>query len=58
MQWECQCECGNNCNVIADNLRTGNTQSCGSCGYNSHGNIKIEQLLQDNHISYIRVQIS
>lgn len=54
VQWECQCECGNSCNVIADNLRTGNTQSCGLCGHNSHGNIKIEQLLQDNHISYIR----
>src|SRR5207244_3484836 len=27
--WECLCECGNNCIVLATNLRKGNTRSCG-----------------------------
>lgn len=27
--WECHCECGNICNVVGKNLRSGNSQSCG-----------------------------
>ena len=27
--WLCQCDCGNTCEVIGNNLRTGHTQSCG-----------------------------
>lgn len=27
--WHCKCECGNECNVSATNLRTGRTTSCG-----------------------------
>ena len=54
VQWQCKCACGNYCNVIATNLKSGNTQSCGFCNENSHGNIKIEQLLKDNNINFIR----
>lgn len=28
-KWHCQCECGNCVDVIGDNLKKGNTQSCG-----------------------------
>lgn len=28
-RWHCKCECGNECDVISDNLRTGNTKTCG-----------------------------
>lgn len=54
VQWKCKCDCGNCCNVISDNLKSGNTQSCGLCNETSHGNLKIEQLLKENNISYIR----
>lgn len=54
VQWKCKCACGNYCTVIADNLKSGNTQSCGFCNENSHGNIKIEQLLKSNNINFIR----
>lgn len=27
--WECECECGNTCEVSGNNLRTGHTKSCG-----------------------------
>ena len=38
--------------VLSDNLRKGNTQSCGFCGEKSHGNIKISQILDENNIHY------
>ena len=28
-QWKCKCDCGNECVVLGDSLRSGNTQSCG-----------------------------
>jgi hypothetical protein len=27
--WLCQCDCGNECVVVGENLRSGNTRSCG-----------------------------
>jgi hypothetical protein len=54
VQWECKCKCGNHIKVISDNLKSGNTQSCGFCENNSHGNIAIEKLLNDNNINFIR----
>lgn len=53
-QWLCECECGNEIKVLTSNLTTGNTQSCGLCGNNSHGNIKIAKILDENNISYER----
>jgi hypothetical protein len=52
--WKCVCECGNETYVISENLLSGNTQSCGLCSNNSHGNIKIEQILKENNIDYVR----
>ena len=54
IQWLCQCSCGNKTKVLASNLITGNTQSCGLCKNNSHGNIKIDHLLKEANISYER----
>lgn len=52
VQWICQCDCGRQTKVLASNLITGNTQSCGLCGNNSHGNLKIAQILKDNNITF------
>ena len=30
--WDCQCDCGGHREVMAHNLKSGNTRSCGSCG--------------------------
>lgn len=49
--WKCQCECGNIHYVPSNRLLTGHTQSCG-CLTQSHGELKIEQLLKENNISY------
>ena len=54
VQWLCQCDCGNQSTVMAENLKKGNTQSCGYCNENSHGNIKIEAILKENNIPFIR----
>ena len=27
--WLCECDCGNTCEKIGENLKTGNTKSCG-----------------------------
>ena len=34
--WQCICDCGNKYRVTSDNLRSGNTQSCG-CSRQKHG---------------------
>lgn len=54
VQWLCRCSCGRLTKVLASNLKTGNTQSCGLCGENSHGNIKIDQILSKAGISFER----
>lgn len=28
-RWKCKCDCGNECTVLAENLKTGHTTSCG-----------------------------
>lgn len=52
VQWLCKCDCGRESIVLADNLKNGNTKSCGYCGNNSHGNIKISQILTQNNIPF------
>ena len=54
-RWECQCDCGNPNHIIvlADNLKKNHTLSCG-CDKRSHGEIKVEQLLQNNNIQFIQ----
>ena len=54
VQWLCQCNCGRTTKVLASNLHTGNSQSCGFCGNKSHGNLKIDQLLTENNIPFER----
>lgn len=34
-RWHCQCECGNECDVVGTNLKTGHTKSCG-CNIKLH----------------------
>ena len=54
VQWLCQCDCGKETKVLAVNLTTGNTQSCGKCKENSHGNLKIDQILTQANIPFTR----
>ena len=49
--WLCKCQCGNTCIVTAENLKTGNTSSCGCINY-SIGERNIQKWLDDNHIVY------
>ena len=52
-KWICECECGNIISVFASNLRNLHTTSCG-CASRSIGEEKIEQILKENHINYIK----
>ena len=54
VQWLCKCDCGRTTKVTAENLKSGNTQSCGLCGENSHGNIKIDKILTKANIPFER----
>ena len=51
--WLCECDCGNITIVSGNSLRTGNTQSCGCLGH-SKGEFKIEKILKENNISFIK----
>ena len=53
--WVCQCVCGNIVEVQGNNLRTGNTSSCGH--RKSNGEEKIKQLLEQNNILYKKEKI-
>lgn len=48
--WECQCDCGATTIVREDELKNGNTQSCGCL--KSKGELKVNNLLQDKHIDF------
>lgn len=52
--WKCICECGNITYVLASNLVIGNTKTCGLCSTSSRGNRKIEQILKEHNISFVR----
>ena len=51
--WRCKCDCGNEKDVFGTDLRNGTTASCGCMG-NSKGEWKIEQLLLENNLLYIK----
>ena len=51
--WLCKCQCGNTCIVTAENLKTGNTMSCG-CKKFSKGEKKIYELLTSANIPFIQ----
>lgn len=48
--WKCLCDCGNECEVTSDRLKSGNTQSCGCL--HSKNEAKIEKILKENNIPY------
>lgn len=50
-QWVCKCKCGNEIITTGKLLRDGSKLSCG-CMKKSKGELKIEQLLEKNHIIY------
>ena len=49
--WKCQCDCGNITNVLASNLKSGNTKSCGCI--KSFGEQTIIKILKENNIDFI-----
>lgn len=49
--WKCLCDCGNICEVSLGHLKMGNVKSCGCLGQ-SYGEFNIQQLLNENNISY------
>lgn len=51
--WHCKCDCGREVDRVSDSLIQKDTISCGLCNA-SIGVIKIEELLQQNNIEYIR----
>lgn len=50
--WNCQCECGNTCQVSSDKLINGNIKSCG-CLF-SNGEQQISKILLKNNIKFIK----
>ena len=49
--WKCKCECGNITHVSGNNLKRGNTSSCGCINY-SIGEKNIANWLDDHNIAY------
>lgn len=53
VMWHCQCECGNEKDVLGVDLRSGAVSSCGCLG-KSKGEYKIEKILNDNNILFVK----
>lgn len=51
--WECQCDCGNTVKLNTSRLTGGNDISCG-CQKMSMGASNLENILNDNNITYIK----
>lgn len=49
--WKCQCDCGKEYEIYAQNLTQGCTTSCG-CVRESHGENKIREILKQNNIKF------
>lgn len=52
IKWICICDCGNLTTVLAKDLKSGHTQSCG-CRHKSFGELEIEKILQEYQINFI-----
>lgn len=52
--WECKCDCGNISLVRGQDLRSGNTKSCGCRRNNSFGEEKIANILEMNNVAFER----
>lgn len=50
--WHCKCQCGNQCDVSAAYLYSGQTRSCGCLG-KSYNEYNILELLKQNNINFI-----
>lgn len=53
VKWICKCHCGKIFSAIGRDLKNGHIRSCGCISY-SIGEKTIEQILNDNNISFIR----
>ena len=49
--WHCRCDCGNEIDVLAGNLYSGNTQSCG-CTSRSRGEMLVDEILKELNVIY------
>lgn len=50
----CKCDCGKIFKASRGNIVQGNHKSCGKCNNRSNGELKIEEILKKNNISYIK----
>lgn len=53
VQWECRCDCGKTCLIRSHDLLEKKVFSCG-CLSSSYGENKIEELLKNKNIKYIK----
>ena len=47
--WRCQCDCGNICDVVGDNLRSGHTTSCG-CSKEEANEITLSKRADEHYV--------
>lgn len=52
--WECKCDCGKNFIASAEYLQSGHVTSCGCSIPSSRGEAKIQNILEQAHIPYIK----
>ena len=48
--WKCKCDCGNECFVPSNSLKTGRTQSCGCLGAESRNSARISHHMSNEKI--------
>ena len=51
--YRCKCDCGNTKDVMGNQLKQGQTQSCGQCSFHSKGEHIIKHLLEKNNILFL-----
>ena len=54
VMWKCKCDCGNICYVSSSDLTHQKVHSCGCQRRQSQGELKIENILKENNIQYIK----